>query len=50
MTGFSLLPIQIVGLAGVGIAFAGLVFSIFLLVMRLIMGPEWAVEGVFTLF
>ncbi|OGR84359.1 MAG: UDP-4-amino-4-deoxy-L-arabinose-oxoglutarate aminotransferase [Elusimicrobia bacterium RIFCSPLOWO2_01_FULL_54_10] len=50
MTGFSLLPIQIVGLAGVGIAFAGLVFSIFLLVMRLIMGSEWAVGGVFTLF
>ncbi len=50
MTSFSLMPIQIIGLAGVIIAFLGLAFSIFLLIMRLIMGPEWAVGGVFTLF
>ncbi len=50
MTGFSLLPIQIIGLAGVFIAFAGLGFSAFLLVMRLIKGADWAVGGVFTLF
>ena len=50
MTGFSLLPIQLVGLAGVAIALAGLAFSAFLIGMRFIMGPEWAVQGVFTLF
>ncbi len=50
MTGFSLLPIQIIGLAGVFIALAGVGFSAFLLVMRLIKGPAWAADGVFTLF
>lgn len=50
MTSFSLMPIQLIGLAGVVIAFSGLAFSVFLLVMRLIMGSEWAVGGVFTLF
>lgn len=50
MTSFSLLPIQLVGIMGILIAFTGLAFSIFLIAMRLIKGPEWAVQGVFTLF
>jgi undecaprenyl-phosphate 4-deoxy-4-formamido-L-arabinose transferase len=50
MTSFSLLPIQMVGLAGVFIALAGLAFSVFLLVMRFVKGAEWAAQGVFTLF
>jgi len=48
MTGFSLLPIQVVSLAGIGIALLGLGFGAFLLARRLFVGPE--VEGVFTLF
>lgn len=48
LTGFSLLPIQVVGLAGVFIAFLGLAFALFLAIRRLLVGPE--VEGVFTLF
>lgn len=48
LTGFSLLPIQVVGLAGVVIAFLGLAFALFLAIRRLLVGPE--VEGVFTLF
>ena len=48
MTGFSLLPIQIVSVAGMGIALLGLGFGGFLLLRRLLMGPES--EGVFTLF
>ena len=48
MTGFSLLPIQVVSLAGIGIALLGVGFGVFLLVRRLFVGPE--VEGVFTLF
>jgi undecaprenyl-phosphate 4-deoxy-4-formamido-L-arabinose transferase len=48
MTGFSLLPIQIVSVAGMGIALLGLGFGAFLLLRRLLVGPE--VEGVFTLF
>lgn len=48
MTGFSLLPIQLVGLAGVLVAVAGVAFAVFLFIRRLVVGPE--VEGVFTLF
>jgi undecaprenyl-phosphate 4-deoxy-4-formamido-L-arabinose transferase len=48
MTGFSLLPIQLVSLAGIVVALAGIGFGAFLFVRRLFVGPE--VEGVFTLF
>jgi len=48
MTGFSVLPIQLVSLLGSLVALVGLGFGIFLFVRRLIVGPE--VEGVFTLF
>jgi undecaprenyl-phosphate 4-deoxy-4-formamido-L-arabinose transferase len=48
MTGFSLLPIQFIGFLGVVIALLGLAFALFLLVRRLIVGPES--EGLFTLF
>ncbi len=48
MTGFSVLPIQLVSLLGCLVALAGLAFGGFLFVRRLVVGPE--VEGVFTLF
>jgi undecaprenyl-phosphate 4-deoxy-4-formamido-L-arabinose transferase len=48
MTGFSLLPIQLVSLAGILVSLAGMGFGLFLFVRRLFVGPE--VEGVFTLF
>lgn len=48
MTGFSLLPIQTVSLAGIGISLLGLGFGAFLMLRRLLVGPES--EGVFTLF
>lgn len=48
MTGFSLLPIQLVSLAGIVVSLAGIGFGVFLFVRRLFVGPE--VEGVFTLF
>lgn len=48
MTGFSLLPIQWIGMLGVIIAVIGLAFAIFLLVRRFVVGPES--EGLFTLF
>jgi len=50
MTSFSLLPIQLTGILGVLIALCGLGFSVFLLLMRFLKGPEWAAQGVFTLF
>ena len=48
LTGFSLVPIQLVSVAGVVVALAGVGFGVFLFIRRLIVGPE--VEGVFTLF
>jgi undecaprenyl-phosphate 4-deoxy-4-formamido-L-arabinose transferase len=48
LTGFSLIPIQLVSLAGILIAALGVGFAGFLFVRRLIVGPES--EGVFTLF
>ena len=48
LTGFSLLPIQLVSVAGILVALAGVGFGVFLFIRRLIVGPE--VEGVFTLF
>jgi undecaprenyl-phosphate 4-deoxy-4-formamido-L-arabinose transferase len=48
LTGFSLLPIQAVSVAGVFVSALGLGFAAFLGLRRLLVGPE--VEGVFTLF
>jgi undecaprenyl-phosphate 4-deoxy-4-formamido-L-arabinose transferase len=48
ITGFSLLPIQMMSLAGILVALAGMGFGGFLLVRRFFVGPES--EGVFTLF
>jgi undecaprenyl-phosphate 4-deoxy-4-formamido-L-arabinose transferase len=48
ITGFSLLPIQLVSLTGVVIAALGMGFGVFLFARRLVVGPES--EGVFTLF
>jgi undecaprenyl-phosphate 4-deoxy-4-formamido-L-arabinose transferase len=48
ITGFSLLPIQLMSVSGIVVALAGMGFGVFLLVRRLFVGPES--EGVFTLF
>ena len=48
MTGFSLLPLQLFTLMGLGVAMFSGVFVFFLLIRRLVVGPE--AEGLFTLF
>jgi len=48
ITGFSLLPIQLVSLGGLLVSLVGIGFGIFLLIRRYFVGPES--EGVFTLF
>jgi undecaprenyl-phosphate 4-deoxy-4-formamido-L-arabinose transferase len=48
MTGFSNLPIHLVGFLGVAIALLGLFFGLFLFIRRIFVGPE--VGGLFTLF
>lgn len=48
MTSFSLVPLQVFSLIGMGVSLASLAFVIFLFIRRLVVGPE--AEGVFTLF
>jgi undecaprenyl-phosphate 4-deoxy-4-formamido-L-arabinose transferase len=48
MTGFSLVPLQIFSMLGIAIAVLSGFFVAFLVVRRLVVGPE--AEGVFTLF
>ncbi len=50
VTGFSTLPLRFTTFLGVAISALSIAFGAFLLVMRLVMGPEWAAYGVFTLF
>ena len=47
MTGFSLIPLQAVTMLGMIVSALSFFFSVFLLLRRLVVGPE--VEGVFTL-
>jgi undecaprenyl-phosphate 4-deoxy-4-formamido-L-arabinose transferase len=48
MTGFSVFPLQVVTMLGMAISFFSFLFVTFLILRRIIVGPE--VEGVFTLF
>lgn len=50
VTSFSIVPLRLLFTLGWLIACAGLGFGVFLIVMRLVYGPEWAAQGVFTLF
>jgi undecaprenyl-phosphate 4-deoxy-4-formamido-L-arabinose transferase len=48
MTGFSLLPLQLVSMAGIALSIASGLFVVFLAIRRIVLGPE--AEGLFTLF
>ena len=48
MTSFSIVPLQIFSLVGMGIAVISVVFVVYLAIRRLTLGPES--EGLFTLF
>jgi undecaprenyl-phosphate 4-deoxy-4-formamido-L-arabinose transferase len=50
VTGFTALPLRMVAAFGLAIALVSAAFGAFLLVMRILRGPEWAAFGVFTLF
>jgi undecaprenyl-phosphate 4-deoxy-4-formamido-L-arabinose transferase len=43
-------PLRMMSVTGVVLAIAGLAFGALLFVLRVIHGPEWAAEGVFTIF
>jgi undecaprenyl-phosphate 4-deoxy-4-formamido-L-arabinose transferase len=48
MTGFSLVPLQWFSMVGIGVSFLSALFVVFLVIRRLMIGPE--AEGLFTLF
>lgn len=50
MTTFSVTPLRLLFTLGLGIALLSVLFGLIILVLRLMHGPEWAGEGVFTLF
>ena len=50
LTSMSTLPLRLLSVTGCLVAAGGMGFGLFLMVMRLIYGSAWAVEGVFTLF
>jgi undecaprenyl-phosphate 4-deoxy-4-formamido-L-arabinose transferase len=50
LTSMTTFPLRMLSIVGVAVAALGIGFGIMLLVMRLVHGPEWAAQGVFTLF
>jgi undecaprenyl-phosphate 4-deoxy-4-formamido-L-arabinose transferase len=50
VTSMTTFPLRMLSLIGVAVAFIGIGFGLVLLVLRLTEGPEWAAQGVFTLF
>jgi undecaprenyl-phosphate 4-deoxy-4-formamido-L-arabinose transferase len=48
MTGFSLVPLQLFSMGGIVVSLLSLLFVVFLVVRRVLVGPE--AQGVFTLF
>jgi len=50
LTSMTTFPLRILSVLGVIAATVGVGFGVFLLVMRLAFGSEWAAQGVFTLF
>jgi undecaprenyl-phosphate 4-deoxy-4-formamido-L-arabinose transferase len=50
LTSFSEFPLRVLMYIGTGMAFLGVAFGLVLVAMRLIYGPGWAAQGIFTLF
>jgi undecaprenyl-phosphate 4-deoxy-4-formamido-L-arabinose transferase len=50
MTTTTKLPLRLLSLAGAAAALLGVGLGVLILALRLIFGPAWAAEGVFTLF
>jgi len=50
LTSMTTFPLRLLSVLGGLTSIAGVGFGAFLLVMRLVHGPQWAAEGVFTLF
>jgi undecaprenyl-phosphate 4-deoxy-4-formamido-L-arabinose transferase len=50
MTSMTTFPLRLLSFLGILVSCSGIGLGVFLLIMRLVFGTVWAVEGVFTLF
>lgn len=50
LTGFSMWPLRILFFTGSVVALVGVLLAVLIIFMRFYYGPDWAAEGVFTLF
>ena len=50
LTSMTTFPLRLLSLIGGGLAILGFILAGLLIVLRLIYGPEWAAQGVFTVF
>ncbi|MCB9915770.1 MAG: glycosyltransferase [Planctomycetes bacterium] len=50
MTSMTTAPLRMLTYAGGALSLCGIAFGAFLLAMRLLLGSEWAAQGIFTLF
>ena len=50
LTSFSEFPLRVLLYMGTGMAVLGVAFGVLLVVMRILYGPGWAAQGIFTLF
>ncbi|MCD6306175.1 MAG: glycosyltransferase [Deltaproteobacteria bacterium] len=50
LTSMTTFPLRLLNVLGVAVSGLGVGFGLFLFIMRLIYGPDWAAAGVFTLF
>jgi len=50
LTSMSTFPLRVLSIVGGLISFFGIAFGALLMTLRLLNGPEWAADGVFTLF
>jgi len=50
LTSMTTFPLRLLSILGAIISIFGVGFGLFLIIARLIYGPQWAAEGVFTLF
>ncbi len=50
LTSFSEFPLRVLMYVGTGMAVLGVAFGVLLAVMRVLYGPAWGAEGIFTLF
>ena len=50
LTCMTTFPLRLLSIIGGGISALGILFALYIIVMRLIKGDEWSAQGVFTLF